>query len=117
MRVIYIAGPYRAATPYQVERNIRKAEAMMLLVCELGYAALCPHTMTRYLDGTFTDEYWLEATLELMRRCDAVVCCNGWENSEGTCGEIAEAERLGLPVHTSYYSLLATVATDKQLKH
>jgi hypothetical protein len=112
MRVIYIAGPYRASTPYGVERNIRRAEAMMLLVAELGYVALCPHTMTRYLDGTFSDEYWLEATLELMRRCDAVVLCNGWEHSEGTRGEVAEAERLGLPVHTSYYSLLSATKTE-----
>ena len=110
MRVIYIAGPYRAATPYLVEQNIRSAEAMMLAVAELGLTALCPHTMTRFLDGTGTDEYWLAATLELLRRCDAVLLCYGWERSAGTLGELAEARAMGLPVYETVFELAATVA-------
>jgi hypothetical protein len=33
-----------------------------------------------------------------MRRCDLVVVVPGWETSGGTLKEIAEAERLGIPV-------------------
>ena len=110
MRVIYIAGPYRAATPLEVERNIRVAENMMLCVVGLGLAPLCPHTMTRYLDGSGTDEYWLAATMELMRRCDAVVTCGDWAQSVGTRGELAEARRLGLPIYENLHELAATVA-------
>lgn len=99
MKTIYIAGPYRAATPWAVEQNIRAAEAYILPLAEKGYAVLCPHTMTRGFDGTMTDEYWLAATLELMRRCDAVFVVPGSWDSEGALGEMREACRLGLPVY------------------
>lgn len=98
MKLVYIAGPYRAATPWQVEQNIRNAESVAYQVAGMGVAILCPHTMTRYWDRSYTDQYWLEATLEMMRRCDAVVLVPGWESSTGTLGEVAEAEALGIPV-------------------
>ena len=37
----------------------------------------------------------------LLRRSDAVVLCPGWEASSGTLAEIAEAERLLIPVYIS----------------
>ena len=40
----------------------------------------------------------LAGTLELMRRCDAVVVIPGWEHSTGTKAEIDEAMRLEIPV-------------------
>lgn len=82
--VIYIAGPYRAPTPWQVEQNIRAAEALALEVWRAGLTPLCPHTMTRHMDGAITDEAALAGTLELMRRCDAVLLVPGWERSTGT---------------------------------
>ena len=99
--VVYIAGPYRAANAWLVERNVRAAEALALEVAELGAVPLCPHTMTRHFEGTLTEQYWLDATLELMRRCDVVLLVPGWKQSEGTRGEVAEAVRLGLPVFRS----------------
>ena len=50
------------------------------------------------MDGTESAQFWLAGTLELMRRCDAVLVLPGYSFSEGTKGEIAEADRLGLPV-------------------
>lgn len=108
--VVYIAGPYRASTPFLVEQNIRRAEAMMLLVVGMGLVPLCPHTMTRFIDGTGTDEYWLNTTLELMRRCDAVLLCEDWQHSSGTLGELAEARALGMPIYENLHELAAAVA-------
>lgn len=102
MKLVYIAGPYRGQNEYVVERNRRRAEAMMMNIAAAGHAPLCPHTMTRYCDGTITDEYWLSATMEMLRRCDAMVCCEGWEDSDGTAAEIEEAYRLGIPVYRCY---------------
>jgi len=66
-------------------------------VAELGAMPLCPHTNTRFFDGTLSGHFWLEGTLELMRRCDAVIFVPGWERSEGSCRERQVAEDSGIP--------------------
>lgn len=98
MLVIYIAGPYRALTPWWQERNIRRAEEAAYNVWDCGHVALCPHTNSRWEYARVLDEHWLAGTMELMRRCDAVLVLPAFEGSNGTKAEIAEAERLGKPV-------------------
>jgi hypothetical protein len=98
MKVIYIAGKYRAATPWDVEQNIRAAEEIAAKVWAMGHAALCPHANSRHMEGVASDEHFLAGTLELMRRCDAVLLVPNWHHSEGARAEVAEAERLGMPV-------------------
>ena len=98
MKIIYIAGPYRAENRWLLEKNIRNAENAAFVLANDGWVPLCPHTSYRFFDGTLTDEFWIEGTLELLRRSDAVFVCEGWENSEGTKGEIREATKLGIPV-------------------
>lgn len=105
MRVVYIAGPFRAPNAWLVEQNIRRAEEMGFVVSGMGAAVIIPHTNTRFFNGTLTDEHWLAAGLELLRRCDAVMCCKGWECSSGTRAEMAEATRLGMPVFTGLTGL------------
>lgn len=61
---------------------------------------LIPHANTRYFHGVGSDEFWLQGTLELMCRCDAVYLCPGWKNSQGSLGEKHEADRRGIPVFT-----------------
>lgn len=36
VKVVYIAGPFRAATPWLVEANVRRAEEVALAVWRLG---------------------------------------------------------------------------------
>lgn len=98
MKVIYIAGKYRGPTPWTVEQNIRAAEEVAARVWALGMVALCPHANSRHMEGVTTDENFLAGTLELLRRCDAVVLVPGWEKSSGTRAEIEEARHLGKPV-------------------
>lgn len=104
MKLIYIAGPYRAPTGWGVENNIRAAEAVghCLMLQVPGVAAVIPHTMYKHMDGSLPDQHWIDATLELMRRCDGVLLWGDWQKSIGTVGEKTEAERLGLPVFTLY---------------
>ena len=92
-RVIYVAGPFRGKTPWDVEKNIRRAEELALRVANAGAMPLCPHTMTRYFDRQCTDAFWLEGTLELLRRCDAVIFTDAWAKSAGAIGENQEAMR------------------------
>lgn len=98
MKVVYVAGPFRGLTPWDVEKNIRRAEELALRVANAGAMPLCPHTMTRYFDKQCNDSFWLEGTLELLRRCDAMVMTDDWERSSGTRGERNEARGLGLPI-------------------
>jgi hypothetical protein len=97
MKVIYIAGPYGADTPWDVEQNVRRAEEVSLAVAECGAMPLCPHTNTRFFDGQLTHDFWLEGTMELMRRCDAVLFIDNWRDSHGSVGEWDEAEALDMP--------------------
>jgi hypothetical protein len=99
MWVLYIAGPFTADTPWLIENHVRRAEELSLKVCALGgVVALCPHTMYRFFHRMETSQYWYEATLELLRRCDGIVLIHGWELSKGSVEEHKEATKLGLRV-------------------
>ena len=100
MKLVYVAGRYRAPTPYQVSRNIAAARSVGEQVCALGLAAypVIPHCNTAHFDGLREDEFWLAGTLQLLRRCDCVMLVPGWESSSGTRAEIREADGLALPV-------------------
>lgn len=98
MKVVYIAGPFTASDSWRRERNVRRAEELGFIVAGAGAMPLIPHANTRYFDGTMSAQFWYEGTLELLRRCDAVAVCEGYEESKGTKAEIAEAMERGLPV-------------------
>lgn len=98
MKVIYIAGKYRGKTPWEVEQNIRAAEDVAAKVWAMGHVALCPHANSRHMEGVTSDENFLAGTLELMRRCDAVLLVGNWRDSVGARAEVAEAMRRGMPI-------------------
>ena len=103
--MVYIAGPYRAKHPYQIQQNINVAWAHGVEVCKFGAYPVVPHLSTMHMEGLATPEFFIEATLELMRRCNAVLICPNFADSQGTMGEIKEAERLGLPIFYSPFAL------------
>lgn len=97
MMLVYVAGKYRGETAWQVEQNIREAEELGFHLAETyGVVPVIPHTMYRHFDGELTDDFWLEGTLELMRRCDAIVMHPNWEDSSGAVGELEEAAEIGM---------------------
>lgn len=97
MKLVYVAGPYRAPTPWAVEQNIRRAEEWAYKVAEAGHIPLCPHTMYRNFNGTMTDDFWLKATLGLLRRADVVIFVPDWRKSSGSLVEHIEAKKLKMP--------------------
>lgn len=105
--VVYVAGPYRAITVWQVECNIHRAREVGIEVARAGFMPLVPHANTAHYDGIQSDEFWLRGTMELLRRADAVMLVPGWVKSEGTRLEIEEANRLGLPVFETIEALQA----------
>lgn len=105
MKVIYIAGPFRDHTPWAVEQHVRHAEELAFEVARLGAMPLCPHTNTRFFDGTLSEQFWLDGTLELMSRCDAVILTDDWAYSSGARAEVQKAHALSLPVFDSIDAL------------
>ena len=109
MKLIYIAGPYKAATPYETLCNILAARERALDVWELGGAALCPHSNTALFDGArgIPDATWYTGYAEMLLRCDAVYTVPGWERSIGATEEINLALRHAIPVLHTKSDLIA----------
>ena len=83
MEVVYISGAYRSDTKNGVYENIQKARKVALKYWKLGYAVICPHMNTAFMDGACSDDTWLNGDLELLRRSDIVVMMPGWQDSAG----------------------------------
>lgn len=98
--VIYIAGPYRAATQDGIDANVQRAAAVGQELLRRGHVVLCPHTMTHNWDqGTgIADEVFLETDLVLLSRCDAICMVEGWDRSVGARAELDRACDLRLLV-------------------
>lgn len=111
--LVYVAGPYRAPLPYQRGANINAAWLLGCKVAELGGMPVIPHKNTEHMDGLQSDDFWLEGTLELMRRCDAVIVTSDWERSTGAVGEEWEAQRLSIPV---FYGLATLEGWIREFK-
>lgn len=99
MPVVYIAGPYRGPNAWAIESNIRRAETVALELWRMGFAVICPHTNTRFFQGSAPDDIWLKGDLELLRRAD---CLFYIADSQGSQAERALAEELGLPIFRTY---------------
>lgn len=104
--VIYIAGPYRAANSWEIEQNVRRAEALALEVWRLKCAAMCPHANTRFFQGAAPDEVWLLGDLAMLAKCDAMLVVPNWEKSSGTRAEIQFAQSKGIPVLYTRHQLI-----------
>lgn len=98
-KLVYIAGPYRAATPFQIQKNIREAAEIGLKYWKLGYAVIVPHMNTALLDHELPDDAWLTGDFEMIRRCDYVVVSPRWRQSSGTIAEIDFARAHNIPVY------------------
>lgn len=101
MKVIYISGPYRGATPFDVHRNILKAAEISIKVWEIGAVALCPHLNTylfEFYAKHIDNNTWINGDIELVKRCNAVLAIDGWEYSEGSQQEIDVAFEHRIPI-------------------
>lgn len=112
MKCVYVAGPFRGKSHWEVENNIRRAESLSLQVWRLGAAAICPHTNTRFFSGAAPDELWLTGYLEIIQRCDAVITTPDWLRSNGAKWEVAFAYAQGIPHFTTLQALAEWLQVD-----
>lgn len=116
MTVVYVAGPYRG----DVEQNVERACNYGYVVAQMGCVPLVPHAIGHAVDGrgaALPDRYWLDATAELLTRCDRMILIPGWRESSGSRAELALARQHKIPVAevrslTDVPALLATPVTQ-----
>lgn len=110
MKLVYIAGAYRAKTLFEVEANIRRARERAVDVVRAGHYPVVPHLCTGFMDGLAPDEHFLAGARDLLAQCDEVWLVKGWEASRGTLAEIAWAFRNHKPVYNHDQSPLAATS-------
>lgn len=101
MVLVYIAGPYSAATQAGIEENVKAAQklgAEVMAAFPGKILAIVPHSAGKGLEDQGDYKFWIAATLELMGRCDGVVLRHNWSNSAGAVGEVDEAIRRRIPI-------------------
>lgn len=99
LKLVYIAGAFEGRDDLETEANIVRAEQVAERVRQLGAFPVCPHSLGRNFKHLGERAFWLAGTKELLRRtADAVTLVPGWEQSEGTCDEIADASARTIPV-------------------
>ena len=95
--LIYIVGPFRGPTPLDVRLNVEHARTYGLIVAKAGGYPIIPHTMTADFDKQLDDQFWLDGTMEMLSRCDAIALIPHWRLSTGARAEKDAAEVFGLP--------------------
>lgn len=99
MKLVYVAGAFRAPTHWWVEQNIRIAESHAITIWKAGAVGICPHAMGRFYDKEIPDGVVLSGTLALMKRCDAVFMVpENWKQSSGAVAERQAALKLEIPI-------------------
>ena len=126
--LVYVAGPFSGKPPTWipkwlwsrlplfvarpllrrgVERNIRRAEGVGIELASHGYCPVIPHANTADPRFELVQEYefWIDATVAMMLRCDAVLMMPGWESSSGARAEFAVAREKLIPLFLDIRSL------------
>lgn len=102
MKLVFVVGKYKAPTIWEIEQNIRLAEATGLMIARMGLMPIIPHSMTRFFYGTLSESFWIPGWQAVLLRCDAVFCLENWANSEGSKEEHTLAITNGIP---TFYTL------------
>lgn len=97
---VYVAGPLTARNGWLYEANVRRAERVGYELVGMGAAPIVPHTMSRFLNETYTPDIWMEVCFAQLSVCNAMVLLPGWESSTGSCQEVAYCQEHKIPIHT-----------------
>ena len=127
MIYVYVAGPFtakpeeimlelssractqnnrEAAARKVTDRNILRAKLLGVEVAKLGACPIIPHANTDHPDFERVQpyEFWIKATLGMLRMCDAIIMLPRWETSSGARGE-HKAAAPNLPIFYDVESL------------
>ena len=102
--VIFVAGPLSATETESETTHVKRAMAAGLDLMKRGHQPVVPHLSVymdqfgRNLSVLFPYERWLELSLALVERCDALLYL---APSPGADRERARAEALRMPIYRS----------------
>lgn len=114
MKLVYICSPYAG----DVESNVRFARAACLYAANQGCTPVAVHLLfTQILDDSISAqrETGIRMGLRVLASCDELWIC-GSRISHGMSCELAEAERLGIPVRSFSTEQIQGECHRKQLR-
>ncbi len=109
--VAFVSGPYSAPKRWRgvpligflyTFCNVWRAWRVSINYWQRGYAVICPHANTGFMDKYADYDTWLQGCLTFIRRLDPEVDClvmlPNWTESAGAVQEWALATSLGITV-------------------
>jgi allantoicase len=114
MPVVYVAGRFRGENAWEIENNVRRAEDVSFEVLKLGASVICPHANTRFFHGSLPDQVFIDATLALLAKSDAIFMMQDWHRSEGARGERRYAFDHHIPIFYDLDDLEGWVRTGQR---
>jgi len=107
--IIYVAGPYTSALPYEIDQHILNAEKVALALISWGFTVLTPHknnsNYERY-EGllNLNNDYWVQSDLMILARCDAICMLPDWKKSGGAKVEHTQAQQAQIPIFLAEFT-------------
>jgi hypothetical protein len=98
VKVIYVAGPFRGSNHWAMAENVRHAERWAFQIALAGHMPFCPHANTKNFHGALPDQFFIEGTAEILRRCDGAVFIPGWTVSRDSQAEFEICKERKIPV-------------------
>ena len=103
---VYVAGKYSDDNVLDVLKNMRKGIKKSAKLFELGYAPFCPWIDYHYVlssdaPDAITVQDFYDYSIEWLKKSDAVLVLQDWEDSHGTVKEVEMARSLGIPIFLS----------------
>ena len=107
MQCVFVAGPYNSSDVIRVLGNMRRGMETCYRLIKYGMAPFCPWLDYHYaLIGEMSVEEYRAYSIAWLRKADAVLLVEGWQNSPGTTKEIDIAVAMGIPVFTKEGELI-----------
>ena len=98
-QIIFVSGAYRSK--YGIigrAINIWKAYQVARRLVRQGYSCYIPHMNTALMDGLQSEDWFLEATLKMLPKCQIIYMMRNSSHSQGAIMEWREAKRRGMEI-------------------
>lgn len=99
--LVYVAGPYTGDDLKETSENIRFARNVAAALWNQGHTVICPHSNSAHMEDEvdFDHAEWINRSLILLERCDAVVMIPGYLDSTGAMCELKYAKDFEIPIY------------------